>query len=61
MTLKIEIVEELVTAFGRAIEECPEITGIRVGSAGFDPVIMVDTDADQDTEFEFPEGAFRGN
>lgn len=61
MTLKIDIVEELVTAFTRAVESCPEITGIRVGSAGFDPVIMVDTDADQDTELDFPEGAFKGN
>lgn len=61
MTLKIDIVEELVTAFDRAITSCPEITGVRVGSVGFDPVIVVDTDANQDTEFEFLDGAFRGN
>ena len=61
MILKIEIVEELVTAFDRAITSCPEITGIRVGSAGFDPVIVVDTDCGEDAELEFPVGAFRGN
>lgn len=61
MTLKIETVEKLVTAFAQAIEECPEITGVRVGATGFDPCVIVDTESRDDGEIEFPEGAFKGN
>ena len=61
MTLKIETVEKLVTAFAQAVEECPEITGVRVGSAGFDPCVIVDTESGDDAELEFPDGSFKGN